>query len=530
MKPRSSIIILWLLTVPLLGRDEVFETVHVLILSGQNNHNWEETTPYLAGLLEETGFIEVSTLLNPQSLTAQHLTGVDVILSEWNAYPSNGQLPPVTSWSPEARQAYTDFVRQGGGHISIHAGGSSFPNWEDYHAINLMRWEDGVTHHGPIHDFVVHPAGTHHPVMTGIPYFNHVDELWESPKVHPEAEILAHSPSPAGTMEPAMVAGHFGNGRCFATTLGHDLVALSNPTLQEILIQAVIWTSRYPHIEKDRDYLSLTVGNQPLWTLHHDPAEGKPYFHPLTAMDGTTFTDLRPQDHPWHRALWFSWKRINGINYWEEDRDTGKPRGGYTRLVSTRHQTLPSGELRIIQHLEYAPGPTADPILLETRTIVLRAPQPSELYTIDWSATFTAMESEVVLDRTPIVGQEHGTIWGGYAGLSIRLNQEMVKGTFLGSEGMEGTQGHGKPAAWVCFQAPAGPSLLFMDHPSNPRFPSKWYINQEMPYFSPAVIFDGPLTLLRGEFLKLRYRVIVSSEKLDAESAAQLWQVWQSGP
>ena len=68
-------------------------------------------------------------------------------------------------------------------------------------------------------------------------------------------------------------------------------------------------------------------GPKILWRLNHDRQQGKPFFHPLCLADGTELTALRPADHVWHRALWFSWKFINGLNYWEEDPKTGQSEG-----------------------------------------------------------------------------------------------------------------------------------------------------------------------------------------------------------
>jgi hypothetical protein len=53
--------------------------------------------------------------------------------------------------------------------------------------------------------------------------------------------------------------------------------------------------------------LALVRGERVVWQSNYNPAEGKPYFHPLAVGDGPALTDLRPADHRWHRALWFSW-------------------------------------------------------------------------------------------------------------------------------------------------------------------------------------------------------------------------------
>ncbi|MCX6877947.1 MAG: alpha-L-fucosidase [Verrucomicrobia bacterium] len=65
--------------------------------------------------------------------------------------------------------------------------------------------------------------------------------------------------------------------------------------------------------------LALVRGSNILWQAVADPAQGKPYFHPLATPGGVVVSDLRPPDHLWHRGLWWSWKLINGLNYWDQD-------------------------------------------------------------------------------------------------------------------------------------------------------------------------------------------------------------------
>ena len=61
-----------------------------------------------------------------------------------------------------------------------------------------------------------------------------------------------------------------------------------------------------------------------IWQFNYSNQEGRPYFHPLSLTDGTELTRLRPADHPWHRALWFSWKFIDSLNYWDPELPQGQ--------------------------------------------------------------------------------------------------------------------------------------------------------------------------------------------------------------
>ncbi len=270
--------------------------------------------------------------------------------------------------------------------------------------------------------------------------------------------------------------------------------------------------------------ISIQSDGQTLWTFNHDPAEGKPYFHPLGSTDGTLFTDLRPKDHPWHRGVWFSWKFINGVNYWEEGRATGKS-AGETRIVDVARQ-VGGQAVRLDLALEYAPADSDVLVMKEQRNIRISAPDESGVYTIDWASSFQALENDVVLDRTPLPGEANGKKWGGYAGWSVRMNKNVAGGAFMNSDGLAGESAHRESASWMLFQAPEGGSLLFMDHPDNLRYPAKWYVAEKMPYFSPAAIHDEPHAIKAGESLTLRYRLVVHPGAIRAEAAEQEWSNW----
>ncbi|MCX6550464.1 MAG: PmoA family protein [Acidobacteria bacterium] len=258
----------------------------------------------------------------------------------------------------------------------------------------------------------------------------------------------------------------------------------------------------------------------PVWRAVCDPKQPKPYVYPLATLGGVELTANSPADHVWHHSLWFAWKFINGVNYWETDKKTGKSEGA-TVIKSSKFRCNDDGSARVEMAIEYAP-PGKPAVMREARTVAFGAPRADGSYAIDWDAAFTVGDSEIKLDRTP----PHGAS-GGYAGLSLRFPKGTTGWTFLTSEGVHGAaQGNGKPARWVDFYGPAkgGPvaGIAVFDHPANPRHPTAWYLNEGHPYFSPALIYQEPMTLKAGATLRLRYRVLVhdgqgDKTKLDAE-------------
>jgi len=259
---------------------------------------------------------------------------------------------------------------------------------------------------------------------------------------------------------------------------------------------------------KTEHSLALLSGTQVVWQIVADPAQGKPYFHPLATPGGTVLTDSRPTDHPWHRGLWFSWKYINGLNYWEEDRRTGRSEAA-TDLVESKLQPHPDGSGELEFSIQYHPW-NAPSVLNEKRQITISAPTNGG-YELSWTSEFTAV-ANVTLDRTPLQGEPGGKAFGGYAGLSMRLNPATRTWTFTNSAGATGTKAlHGNSAPWVKFSAGSNaPAAAIFDDSRNARYPSAWYTNQEMPYFSPAFLYSKPLGLAAGEKLVLHYRIVVT--------------------
>ncbi|MCX6910687.1 MAG: PmoA family protein [Verrucomicrobia bacterium] len=278
--------------------------------------------------------------------------------------------------------------------------------------------------------------------------------------------------------------------------------------------------------EKAGASLALLNDGQTVWQLNFDPKEGKPYFHPVALPDGTELTWLRPADHVWHRAFWFSWKLINGLNYWEEDKKTGLS-AGRTDILATKIAANKDGSARVEMDMSCHP-PDATPVLREKRVVALSAPDAARSYRIDWASTFTAADKEVKLDRTPIPGQTGGVGHGGYAGLSLRMAATTRGWTFTNSDGATNpVEMHGKPARWMDFSGKTAGGveggMAVLDHPSNPRHPSPWYVAAGMPYFSPALIFNEPLTLPAGGTLTLRYRMLVHTGAFEKAAVEKEW-------
>ena len=518
-------------------------SINVLILSGKNNHKWQLTTPVIQNILVGSGRFNVTVTNNPEKLNPKELNKYDVIISNWNTWPDvTGQR-----WNPKLEKVFLDFIAGGKGFVNIHAGSSTLQDWSEFQQIAGGTWEKGITGHGPIHTFKVNIDDENHPVMKGLKGFYIKDELWNNTKFHPSIKILSSAystPAKKGTgkNEPIIVTTEYGKGRGFYSVLGHNKATMQNTAWQTIILRGTEWAAtgkvtipiqgpwpsnseiaerQSKYWEQSDTTIALVNGSKIVWQFNF-PKIGKPYFHPLNTVDGYTLTWLSPPDHPWHYALWFSWKYINGVNYWEEDKTTHTP-DGLTEV--TKHVIKVNDDLsaRIELQLSYHPT-NSDDVLTEHRTIYVSSPNEKVDFYIDWESEFQAGEVDVVLERTPIEGEESGRRWGGYATLGLRINTEtLTKISLLNDAGLRGLEIQTTPTKWTDISgviqedSTKSAGITIFDHNENPRHPVPGYVinsknKNDLPrfvYTNPGLLYNSAYTIKAMDSLKLRYRIFV---------------------
>ena len=253
-----------------------------------------------------------------------------------------------------------------------------------------------------------------------------------------------------------------------------------------------------------------------LWQLNHPKTGENAWFHPLATPSGFEITRNRPWDHPWHRGLWFSWKYLNDINFWNEDPHTGEPAG---RVNVEFVGTAPTPADGTTVDLRLTWRDPAGSILLSERRCLTMGRAESGCYRISWDCEFTATV-DVELTRTPRVHEPGGYAHGGYAGLCLRVVPSLASPEYIGDGVCRGLDLHGRRSAWLLLASPIA-EVAIMQHPENRDAPSPWHIfasdygpSQAGMGVNPAPLFDGGWHLTAGQRLRLRYAVVVSSEPL----------------
>ena len=221
----------------LCGVAHAADKLKVLIVDGQNNHDWKSTTPVLKWILEDCGrfAVDVSTTppappRQPQApkgqLTEPQKAKQAEALAKWKTEKAELDKNNVELWKqwhpqfsdyavivlnyngdkwPEAVRAdFVKYMSNGGGMVTYHAGDNSFSDWPEFNAMigvggwggrneksgPMLYWQDGQIvrddtpgaggTHGPQHEFLVETRVGDHPVMRGLPakWLHSKDELY----------------------------------------------------------------------------------------------------------------------------------------------------------------------------------------------------------------------------------------------------------------------------------------------------------------------------------------------------------------
>jgi hypothetical protein len=338
-----------------------------------------------------------------------------------------------------------------------------------------------------------------------------------------------------------LLAGDFGTGRCHLMrelcVLTHEVTAINIVLMKMPLCLASckaaflclfvlcrLQSIAYAEWQRDDTTIAWRDGTNVLWQFTFDPKKGKPFFHPLSA-GGPAFTNFKPEDHPWHYGLWFSWKYINHINYWEEDRKTGQAEGK-TRWTTPVIKTKSDGSATIKFDVTYThPSNRVD--LTESRELKISAPKPDGSYKIDWTAHFTAGKEGAILDRTPMPDEPDGKVNGGYAGLGLRMASPPLGFSVVCSTGLvsQFVNDRARPnaSALACNfsddTTDIGGIAIFSD-PVNAGENAPWYtVNSAQMRFACAAILAPKIrTLTPNGKMKLRYRIAIHPKAWTVEA------------
>ena len=248
------------------------EPVRVLIVDGQNNHNWKGTTPILKDVLTKSGRFAVEVATTPAngqpkeawSSFRPKFADYGAVLSNYNG----------ESWPEPVQRDLEDYVAKGGGLVIVHAANNSFPEWTEFNKMIGLGWRDAKfgdrltvddkgqavrtpkgegpgAGHGAQHEFTVIVREREHPVMQGLPveWLHTKDELYHGqrgPAASMNVLATAFAAKQTGgtdAHEPMVWWIPYGKGKVFTTVMGHAEYSMQCVGFQAIVNRGTEWAA-----------------------------------------------------------------------------------------------------------------------------------------------------------------------------------------------------------------------------------------------------------------------------------------------
>lgn len=280
---------------------------------------------------------------------------------------------------------------------------------------------------------------------------------------------------------------------------------------------------------KLHDYIELQYQEQTLFRYVYEPETAqvespRPYFHPLRTLAGNKVSIFRPYDHVWHIGLSMTSANLSSENFWGGP--TFVKDKGYVQLDNNgRVQHSGWGKiscderLHCIEQLQWINHEGSTWINEEREISVNEIDQAEGYWSLDLSFKLLNVSGHPLLFGSPTTA---GRPMAGYGGLFWRGPRSFLRGKVLLAGSEEGDP-MGAASPWLAFSGRHDgtgdrSTLLFLDQPTNPRFPNKWFVRSD-PFaaVSCAFMFDEVYTLPADETLALSYRVVLANGEWSRE-------------
>jgi hypothetical protein len=277
-------------------------------------------------------------------------------------------------------------------------------------------------------------------------------------------------------------------------------------------------------------------GDKPILTYHSaviqppkgaDPAYARSGFiHPIHTPSGGVVTGIHPGDHYHHLGIWHAWVKAkhNGrdLDFWNLKKKNAAVRFAKTGKI---HNGKDGAGFTVTQeHVALVEGKDPQVILSEQFTILVRHENGANV--ID----HTTVQTNVTDAPLELPAYRYG----GPLAYRGPASWNKTNSDYLTSEGKTRVDGHATRGKWCAMWGPTKKgiaTLAILCHPKNHDAPQRmriWpaKINNGAIFFNYVPIQEAGWKLEPNKPSTMRYRLIASDGKPDAEKIQKLWDAF----
>ena len=250
------------------------EKIKVLLISGKvtSEHNFRRMNQYLCQMLESTGRFVVRVLEDFNGATPRTLQDYDLIFLNYDGKGTPDD--PYERWEPGAEKVFFDSIRNGKGlyihHSSVWLEGDVPDAYKELWGYYLVPPQSRKS---PLDDFIVKNVRPDDPIMKGLEDFmvpgddfftgyletegekevlaavyDDIEDYRKAkwPRVHMTVDIpdgKLENMRGINTMQPVAWKKHYGKGRVFACSIGHDIDTYRRINYLTMLVRGAEWAA-----------------------------------------------------------------------------------------------------------------------------------------------------------------------------------------------------------------------------------------------------------------------------------------------
>ncbi|NOU61306.1 PmoA family protein [Marinifilum caeruleilacunae] len=298
--------------------------------------------------------------------------------------------------------------------------------------------------------------------------------------------------------------------------------------------------------DPNKQQVKVLVSGEIFTVFRYSSDYEKPILYPVKTANGNTITrgfpiDTRKNeriDHPHQVGVWFNYGDVSGIDFWNNSKAIPSERKGkYGRITLKKLLKVTSGESGELKYEAYWTDKNNTKLLREETSMVFS--EKGKIRFIDRITKLTAESQDIFFNDSkeglfgirvrrelelPSLKPATFTNDLGLPNTFKKIDNEIVTGNYISSEGLQGNNVWSCRAKWVMLQGDIqgnGITIAIIDHPDNVGYPTHW-MARGYGLFAANPLGQKVFTkgkkelnfkLMQGESVVFKYRMIIHSGK-----------------